>query len=44
MLTLTFILVATAFVCTVASAVGKCPIWIPVLLLTLLELLRVIPA
>ncbi len=43
MLTVTFLLVLIAFALVIASAVGRCPLWIPVLLLSLVELLRVIP-
>lgn len=43
MLTVSFALVLAAFICVVASAAGKCPLWVSVLLLVLLELLRVFP-
>lgn len=43
MITVTVLLVLVAFLCAVASAAGKCPLWISVLLLIVLELLRVIP-
>ena len=36
-------LTVAAFVCTLVSAIGKCPLWVPVLLLCVLELLRVLP-
>lgn len=44
MLTVTFVLVAAAFICTIWSAAGKCPVWVPVLLLVLVEALRLVPA
>jgi hypothetical protein len=44
MLTVTFALVVAAFVCTIWSANGKCPVWVPVLLLVLIEALRLVPA
>ena len=43
MLTVFLILVIAAFACTVASAVGKCPLWVGVVLLCVVELLRVLP-
>lgn len=43
MLTLTFLLILAAFIMTFVSACGKCPLWIPVFLLVMLELLRVVP-
>ena len=43
MLTVTVLLLLAAFVCTIASAMGKCPLWVAVLLLVVLELLRVLP-
>lgn len=43
MVTVTFLLVLAAFVVTIASAMGKAPLWVAVLLLVLIELLRVIP-
>ena len=43
MLTLTLLLVLAAFVVTIASALGKAPIWVAVLLLVMIDLLRVVP-
>lgn len=43
MLTVTFLLVLAAFVVTIASAMGRAPLWVAVLLLVLVELLRVVP-
>ncbi len=43
MITVMLLLVLAAFVCTVASAIGKCPLWIAVLFLVVIELLRVVP-
>ncbi len=43
MITVMLLLVMAAFVCTVASAIGKCPLWIAVLFLVVIELLRAIP-
>lgn len=42
-MTITLILALAAFVMTVASAAGRAPIWVAVLLLTLIELLRDLP-
>lgn len=43
MLTVSFILVAGAFVCAIASAIGKCPLWVSVILLCIVEALHVMP-
>lgn len=43
MFTVLMFLIVAAFVCTIASAAGWCPLWVPVILLTLLELIRVLP-
>ncbi len=43
MLTVTFLLALSAFVCTIASAIGKCPLWVPVLLLCLIPLVAGLP-
>lgn len=42
-MTVFLLLAIVAFGCTIASAIGKCPIWVPVLLLTIIELLRALP-
>lgn len=43
MLNVTLLLLLAAFITTVVSGMGKCPLWIPVLLLVLLHLLAVLP-
>lgn len=43
MITIAALLLVSAFVCTIASAIGKCPLWIPVLLVIIWGLLTVIP-
>lgn len=43
MLTVSVILAVAALICTVASAIGKCPLWVAVVLLCVLELLQVMP-
>jgi heme/copper-type cytochrome/quinol oxidase subunit 4 len=43
MLTVFVILTLAAFIVTVASAVGKAPLWVAVVILCLVELLRVLP-
>lgn len=43
MLSVNVLLALVAFVCTVANAMGRCPIWVPVLILTLIHLLAVLP-
>ena len=42
-MTVTFLLVLAAFIVTIASAMGKAPLWVGVLLLVLVELLRIVP-
>lgn len=44
MVTIFVILAIVAFVCTIAAGMGRCPLWVPVLLLSLIELLRALPA
>lgn len=39
MVPLALLLAVLAFVLTIASALGRCPLWIPVLLLALLALI-----
>jgi len=43
MVTLSILLVVGAFVCTVLEAIGKCPSWVPTMLLVMLMALMVIP-
>lgn len=43
MLTVLVVLALVAFACTIAAAMGKCPLWVAVLLLTVIELLRQLP-
>jgi len=43
MLTIQFLLAISAFIATIASALGKAPLYVAVLLLSLLALLAVIP-
>jgi len=43
MMTVMVFLVVAAFVSTVVSALGKCPLWISVVFLCIIELLRVLP-
>lgn len=40
---ITFCLYAAAFVLTLGSAAGKCPAWVPVLLVCIAELLAFLP-
>lgn len=42
-LTVYLLLAAAAFGCTIANALDRCPIWVPVLLLVIIELLRCLP-
>lgn len=43
MITVLICLVAAAFICTIVSAIGKCPLFVSVLLLCVIELLRILP-
>jgi hypothetical protein len=43
MLTVIGFLVAAAFICTIVSAIGKCPLWVAVVLLCVIELIRILP-
>lgn len=40
MLTVDFFLLVSAFITTIASAIGKSPLWVPVLLVVLCLLLK----
>lgn len=42
-LTVMLLLAIAAFICCVASALGKCPLWISVVLLCIIELLHSVP-
>ena len=43
MITVFLLLAIAAFVAVVVSAMGKCPLWIGVVLLCVIELLRALP-
>ena len=43
MLTVFIILAVTAFIATAVAAAGKCPLWVAVIILAIIELLRVLP-
>jgi len=43
MMTVTGFLVVAAFICTIASALGKCPLWVAVVLLCLALLVGILP-
>jgi len=43
MLTVMIVLVLAAFIVTIASAVGKAPLWVSVIILCLIELIRILP-
>jgi len=43
MLTVTVVLSLAAFLVAIASAMGKAPLWVAVILLCLLELVRALP-
>lgn len=43
MMTVLAFLAIAAFIVTIASALGKAPLWVAVILLCIIELLRVMP-
>lgn len=43
MLTVTMLLAVLALILTIVSGAGWCPLWVPVLLLAILQLLEHIP-
>ena len=43
MLTVSLLILLAAFVCAIVSALGKCPLWVPVVLLCVAGLLGVLP-
>jgi hypothetical protein len=43
MLTVILLLAFVAFGCCIASALNKCPLWVSVLLLCIIELIRNLP-
>ena len=43
MLTVTLLLLLAAFVAAVVSAIGKCPLWVAVILVVVALLLRELP-
>jgi hypothetical protein len=43
MLTVTVLLLVASFVCCVLSAMGKCPLWVSVLLLLVAVMLEKLP-
>lgn len=43
MLTVFLLLALAAFICAILDALGKCPLWIAVVLLAIIELMRALP-
>jgi hypothetical protein len=43
MLTVTLILVVGALIAAIVAAMGKCPLWVSVILLCIVEAVQVIP-
>lgn len=41
--TVLFLLALAAFVCIILAAMGRCPLWIGTLIVSIIELLRHIP-
>jgi hypothetical protein len=42
-MTVIMFIVLAAFICAVVSAIGRCPLWVSVILLCIAEMIRVIP-
>jgi hypothetical protein len=42
-MTISLLLLLVAFGCTIAAAMGKCPLWVAVLLVVIERLLAVLP-
>ena len=42
-LTVMLILVICAFITAIVAAIGRCPLWVSVILLCIVELIRVLP-
>lgn len=42
-MTVSFLLVIAAFICTIASALGRCPAWVPIVLICLVQMLALLP-
>lgn len=42
-MSVTLLLVVAAFVCAIANALGKCPAWVPIILLCIIHLLLALP-
>jgi hypothetical protein len=42
-MTVTLLFLLAAFVCTIANALGKCPAWVPLILIILILMLGVLP-
>jgi hypothetical protein len=42
-MSVTFLLVIAAFICAILSALGKCPVWVPIILICVALLLGVLP-
>ena len=42
-MSITLLLVVAAFICAIANALGKCPVWVPLVLLCVAMLVGVLP-
>lgn len=42
-ITVILLLIIAAFICTIVNALGKCPVWVPLVLLCVVELLHSVP-
>jgi hypothetical protein len=43
MMTVSLLLIGAAFVCAIATALGKCPAWVPLILICVVLLLKELP-
>ena len=43
MLTVILVLILAAFITAIVAAIGKCPLWVAVILLCVVEMMRVLP-
>ena len=43
MLTVLFVLIGATFVTAIASAAGKVPLWVPIVILSIVALVQVLP-
>ena len=42
-ITVMLVLVITVFITTIFAAMNKCPLWVPMLVIAVIELIRILP-